>query len=131
MKKEIVAINSVNDYIATYPPAVRKLLTQMRKTIKAAAPEAEEIISYHMPAYKQHGILVYFAAHTNHIGFYPFRSAIDEFSQELKNYEGSKGTVRFPFTEPIPVRLVTRMVKFRVKRNIEKMKAKKSLTRKS
>ena len=126
MKKNVTVINNVEDYIASYPPPVRKLLKQMRGTIKKAAPEAEEVLSYHMPAYKYNGMLVYFAAHSQHIGFYPFKSAITAFSKNLEKYEGAKGTVRFPFDKPLPTSLISRMVKFRVKQNLEKSKIKKN-----
>lgn len=127
MKKETIIISSVDDYIATYPAPVRSLLEKMRKAIKTAAPGAEEVLSYQMPSYKYHGRLVYFAAHTKHIGFYPFKTAINAFKKELKDFEGAPGTVRFPFDKPLPLELIKRMVKFRVKENLEKLNAKKSI----
>jgi uncharacterized protein YdhG (YjbR/CyaY superfamily) len=92
----------------------------MRQAIREAAPEAEETISYRMPAFRLKGILVYFAAFKNHIGFYPTSSAIEVFKEKLSDYEISKGTVRFPINEPIPFGLVREMVKFRVKENLSK-----------
>ena len=117
---------NVDAYLKAVPPTVRVKLEKMRKAIRSAAPGAEEVISYSMPAYKYHGMLVYFAAFKNHMGFYPFLSAINTFKKELSKYEGSKGTVRFPIDKPVPLGLVTKMVKFRVKENLEKAKAKKN-----
>lgn len=114
-------------YIAGYPKETRKNLKQLRATIKKAAPQAEEIISYGMPAYKWNGMLVYFAAYEKHIGFYPGTSGIAAFKKELASYKTSKGTVQFPVDEALPLPLVTRIVKFRLKENREKalLKSKK------
>ena len=89
----------------------------------SAAPEASEVISYGMPAYKWKGILVYFAGYQSHIGFYPTASGIEEFKSELKEFKWSKGTVQFPINQPLPLELVTRMVKFRI--DVNRRKAKK------
>ena len=91
----------------------------MRQAIKDAAPEAEEVISYQMPAFKQNGILVWFAAFKSHIGFFPKAAAVEAFKKELSGYEVSKGTVRFPLDKPIPFDLVKKIVEFRVKENLE------------
>jgi len=115
MKK--ATITTVDDYIASFPPAMRKLLSAMRKTIKAAAPKAEELISYQMPAYKYKGVLVYFAAFEKHIGFYATPTGHAAFKKELSAYKTGKGSVQFPFTEPLPLDLVKRIVQFRVKEN--------------
>jgi uncharacterized protein YdhG (YjbR/CyaY superfamily) len=125
MRTGRAAPKTINDYIAGFPPDVRRTLKQIRATIRRAAPAAEETISYQMPTYKLHGNLVHFAAYEHHIGFYPAPRAIDAFKQELAKYEGSKGTVRFPIDEPVPVALIARMVKFRVKENLAKAAAKK------
>ncbi len=98
------------------------LLEEMRETIRQAAPRAEEVISYNIPAFKQNGILVYYAAHKQHIGFYPTSSGIRNFEKELVGYTTSKGAVQFPFNKPIPKTLVKKIVKFRVKENLEKSK---------
>jgi uncharacterized protein YdhG (YjbR/CyaY superfamily) len=127
MKKETAPVTTVDEYIASYPAAVKKLLKEVRKTIKAAAPDAEEVLSYHMPAYKYHGMLVYFAAHTNHIGLYPFRTAIAAFKKELSVYEGAAGTVRFYLDQPLPLTLISKIIKFRVKENLEKARVKKEM----
>jgi uncharacterized protein YdhG (YjbR/CyaY superfamily) len=107
-------------YIAAFPPATKKLLQQLRTAIKKAAPLAEEVISYQMPAYKYHGILVYFAGHKNHIGFYPTASGIENFKKEIAGFKNSKGAIQLPFDQPLPVSLITAMVKFRVQVNLEK-----------
>src|SRR5579863_6432559 len=105
---------SVDEYIASFPKETQRLLSELRKTIKAAAPNAEEVISYQMPAYKQKGILVYFAGYKNHIGFYPTASGILNFKKEIEKYTWSKGAVQFPLTEKLPVTLIAQIVKFRV-----------------
>ena len=111
---------SIDDYIATFPNNVHRILEEFRKAIREAAPEAQETISYQMPAFKLNGILVWFAAHKNHIGFYPRVSAIEAFKDKLSNYEVSKGTVQFPLNEPIPFDLIKEIVRFRVKENLAK-----------
>lgn len=116
---------SVEEYLSSLPSEVKVLMEGLRNTIKKAAPEAEELISYNMPAFKYHGILVYYAAHKNHIGFYPGSSVVtDIFKDDLKNYETSKGTVQFPFEKAIPLRLVNKIVKYRIKQNFEREKKK-------
>jgi uncharacterized protein YdhG (YjbR/CyaY superfamily) len=100
-------------------------LAQLRETIIKAAPEAEETISYNMPAYKLHGSLVYFAAYSGHIGFYPTPSAIVEFAEELLKYPTAKGTVQFALDQPLPTALIRKIVKFRVKENLAKAAMKK------
>jgi uncharacterized protein YdhG (YjbR/CyaY superfamily) len=112
--------NSVNEYIADFPKDIQGILEKLRATIKKAAPEAEEVISYGMPAFKLYGMLVFFAAHKNHIGFYPAPSGIEAFKKELAAYEGAKGSVQFPIEKPLPLSLITKIVKFRVKENLEK-----------
>ncbi len=113
-------VNTIEQYMNAQPEHVRILLEKLRQVILKAAPEAEEIISYQMPAYKYYGVLVYFAAHKNHIGFYPTGSGIKEFKNELTKFEGSKGTIRFPFDKPMPVGLITKIVKYRVTENMQK-----------
>lgn len=122
---DTTTVESVNAYIATFPKATRELLREMRAIIMNAAPEAEETISYRMPAYKYQGILVYFAAYKGHIGFYPTASGIHQFQKEIAAYKSSKGAVQFPLDQPLPKGLITKMVKFKVKENQEKAKAKK------
>ncbi|HWY97715.1 MAG TPA: DUF1801 domain-containing protein [Bacteroidia bacterium] len=109
-----------SEYKAAYPAEIQKKLEQMRACIKKAAPKAEEVISYGMPAFKLNGILVYFAAQAKHIGLYPTASGIENFKKELIGYETSKGTVRFPLDKPLPLGLVTQIVKFRVAESLQK-----------
>ena len=110
----------IDAYLSTQPQHVRVMLEDLRQTIRKAAPKAEEVISYQMPAFKFHGMLVYFAGYKNHIGFYPTSSAIKAFAKELSAYAGAKGTVRFPLDKPIPMRLITKIVKHRIKENLAK-----------
>ncbi len=118
---------TVDEYIAGFPQDVQEILNELRAVIKTAAPQAEEKISYQMPAFYFHGNLVYFAAYKKHIGFYPTSSGIEHFKKELAGYEVSKGAVRFPLGKPIPLDLVRRMVDFRVRENMEKLRIKKKL----
>lgn len=114
-----------DQYIAAFPPETQKLLVQLRDTIRKEAPDAEEVISYGMPLFKQNGRLIYFAAHKNHIGFYPMITAIEAFKDKLSDYKWAKGTIQFPLGKPLPVELITQIVKFRVSENAEKLKSKK------
>lgn len=118
------AVANVNEYIADFPAATRQLLKQIRSAIKEAAPEAEEYIGYQMPAYKLNGILVYFAGYKNHIGFYPGSAALEKFAHETEGYKKSKGTVQFPLDQPLPLKLIRDIVKFRLKENMQKQKMK-------
>jgi uncharacterized protein YdhG (YjbR/CyaY superfamily) len=112
--------NSIDKYIATFPRNAQSILEEIRQAIREAAPQAEEAISYQMPVFKLNGVLVWFAAFKNHIGFYPKASAIEAFKEKLSAYEISKGTIRFPINEPIPFDLIKEMVRFRVKENLAK-----------
>ncbi len=115
---------SIDEYIAACPKNVQKSLKELRATIRAAAPGAEEKISYQMPAFAQNGVLVWFAAFKDHIGFYPKGSGIKAFEKELAGYETSKGTVRFPLDKPLPHKLIAKIVKYRVAENIKTAKKK-------
>lgn len=119
--------NTIDGYIVDFPKDVQKILKQIRSTIKKAAPKAEETISYAIPTFRLNGNLVHFAAFKNHIGFYPAPRENAEFKEELSRYKGGKGTVQFPLDKPMPLTLITKMVKFRAKKNLEsvKLKAKK------
>jgi uncharacterized protein YdhG (YjbR/CyaY superfamily) len=114
--------SNIDEYIAQFPEAIQARLEQMRATIHKAAPEAEEAISYAMPTFKLNGNLVHFAAYKNHIGFYPAPQGIESFKKELSKFKGAKGSVQFPHDQPLPLALVTKIVKFRVKQNMEKKK---------
>jgi uncharacterized protein YdhG (YjbR/CyaY superfamily) len=113
------AVKNVEEYIQPFPAGTKVALQQLRKTIRAAAPKAEETISYMMPAYKYHGMLVYFAGYKNHIGFYPGAGGIENFKKEIAVYKNAKGSVQFPI-DKVPLDLVTKIVKFRVKQNEDK-----------
>jgi uncharacterized protein YdhG (YjbR/CyaY superfamily) len=115
---------NIDDYLERFPKEVRQRLEKMRLTIKKAAPQARETISYGIPAFTLNGLLVWFAAFKSHIGFYPRASAIAAFKKELSAYKGAKGSVQFPFDKPLPLALVSRIVKFRVKQNLGKKKKK-------
>jgi uncharacterized protein YdhG (YjbR/CyaY superfamily) len=117
--------DSVSKYISGFPEETRQLLEQLRKTIKTAAPEAAEVISYSMPGYKMNGMLVWFAGYSRHIGFYPGASGIAAFKKELSIYKGAKGSVQFPLTQPLPLDLISDIIKFRVAENLAKMVSKK------
>jgi uncharacterized protein YdhG (YjbR/CyaY superfamily) len=114
------SFKNIDDYISIQTPEVQILLEQMRHTIKKAAPEAEEVISYNMPAFKYHGMLVYFAAYKKHIGFYATPTGHSEFKEELSVYKQGKGSVQFPLDKPLPLELITKIVAFRVKENLKK-----------
>lgn len=124
---------TVDEYIVNYPSEVQKMLQTLRDLIQRLAPDAQEIISYQMPAYKLHGSLVYFAAFKNHIGFYPTASGIETFKHKLSNYTYAKGSVQFPLDKPLPLDLIAEIVTFRVEENLQKakrkMKQKKSLNK--
>lgn len=115
---------NIDEYIANFPAEIQEKLLKMRTTIGKAAPDAEEKISYQMPTFFLKGNLVHFAALKNHIGFYPAPSAIIAYEKELRRYISSKGAVQFPLNEPLPLDLVTKMVKFRVKENLQKAELK-------
>ena len=121
--------NNVDAYIAGFPKDIQAILNNVRATIQKAAPKAEETINYGIPTFTLNGNLVHFAAFKAHIGFYPTPSGIEHFKKELSAYEGAKGSVKFPLDKPIPYKLITKIVKFRVKENIvraeEKSKKKK------
>ena len=105
---------TIDEYIQSFPPGIQVLLESIRKTIHTAAPDAVETISYGMPAFRQNGILVYFAAFKNHIGFFPTASGITAFREELAPFKGGKGSVQFPLGRPIPYDIIDRIVRFRV-----------------
>jgi len=123
MNREKKARN-IDEYISFAPEEVQVKLNELRKAIKSAAPKAEEKISYSMPAFAQNGILAYFSACKNHIGFYPMAKAIVVFKNELKEYKCSKGTVQFTFDKKLPIALIKKIIKFNLGRNLEKKKSK-------
>ena len=115
----------INEYIEKSHKVIQPLLYKIRLTIKKAAPDAEEKISYQIPAFKQHEVLVYFAAFTDHISFFPTSSGVVKFSKELKRYETSKGTIKFPLDKPIPYGLISKITRFRVNEVRAKVNKKK------
>ncbi len=114
----------VSEYISFFPKHTQTLLKQVRKVVKDAAPDAVEVISYGMPAYKLDKMLLYFAAFEKHIGFYPMASAIVEFKEEIAGFKSAKGSIQFPIGKPLPIKLMTKIVKFRVKENLQRIKGK-------
>lgn len=124
---------NIDEYIAAFPEETQELLQQIRKIIKQVAPKAEEVISYGMPAFKLHTVLVYFAGYKNHIGFYPTSSGIRLFQDQIAAYKNSKGAVQFPLDKPLPVKLIKEITAFRVKEDSVnfKIKAEKKATAKN
>ena len=110
---------TIDDYIKNTPEEVRRKLEEIREAIKKAVPEAEEIISYQMPAFKYKRVLVYFAAFKNHISFFPTTSGVKNFQKELSNFDTSKGTIKFSLNEKIPLKLISKIAKFRFKEEHE------------
>jgi uncharacterized protein YdhG (YjbR/CyaY superfamily) len=115
---------TIDEYIAAFPEDVQKILKDIRATIKAAAPEAAEKISYQMPTFFLHGNLIHFAAFKNHIGIYPTPGGVAAFQKEIARYQTAKGSIQLPLDEPMPLGLITRIVKFRVAENLKKAKTK-------
>ena len=125
------AAKNTDEYIAAFPENVQETLNKIRSTIKKAAPKAEEKISYGIPSFHLDGAyLVYFAGYKNHVSVYPAPRGAEEFKKVLDPYKGGKGTVQFPLSEPIPYPLITKIVKFLIKRNASRASA-KSVTRQS
>ncbi|MBK6933495.1 MAG: DUF1801 domain-containing protein [Saprospirales bacterium] len=116
---------SIAEYTARFPEDIREILENIRLTIRAAAPDAVETISYQMPTFTLYGNLVHFAAHKKHIGFYPAPSGIAAFISELSTYKHAKGSVQFPLDQPIPYDLIGRIVQFRAQENMEKAKGRR------
>ncbi len=126
MQSDQPAPQTIDEYIAGFPDDVQQILQQIRQTIRAAAPDAQETISYQMPTFTLHGrSVVHFAAFKKHIGFYPDPSGIEAFKDELAPYANSKGAVQFPLGKPVPYELISRVVTYRVEENLAKAAAKK------
>jgi len=118
MRMDRPPAGSIDEYISGFPPDVQDILQKVRATIKRAAPDAEEAISYQMPTFRLEGNLVHFAAFKKHVGLYPTPSATESFRKELSPYETGKGSIRFPLGKPIPYDLIAKIVKFRVRENL-------------
>jgi uncharacterized protein YdhG (YjbR/CyaY superfamily) len=116
---------TIDEYIAVFAPDVQAILKKIRQTIRRAAPDAEEVISYQMPAFRLHGMLVYFAAWQNHVGLYPPISGDAKLVKAVARYAGPKGNLQFPLDEPMPYDLIERIVEHRVKQNLAKAAAKR------
>ena len=119
-----VKFKSVDEYISTFPAGTKDILEAVRETVKEAAPQAIEVISYNMPAIKLNSVLVYYAAYKQHIGFYPTSSPIKVFESELSAYKWSKGAIQFPIDQPMPFDLISRIVKFRAQEEEERAEKK-------
>lgn len=125
MRAEPSVPKDIDEYIAGFPQDVQVILEKVRQTIREAAPDAEETISYRIPTFTLKGNLVHFAAFKKHIGFYPSSTGIERFKQELSVYEGGKGSVQFPLGKPVPFDLIGEIVKFRVAENLERAEARR------
>jgi uncharacterized protein YdhG (YjbR/CyaY superfamily) len=130
MKEASKKFKTVAEYFSSAPAEARSRLKEIRAIVTQAAPKAEEVISYNMPGLRLHDMLVWYAGYKKHIGFYPRSSMIDKFQKELAAYEVSKGAIRFPLDEPLPAKLITKIVKVRIKENEEKEKLKLKAKRK-
>jgi len=118
MKTNTKEIRTIDDYINQFSDDIKILLEAIRAAIKKATPKATEVISYGMPAFKLNKVLVYFAVGKNHIGFYPTPNPIIIFSKELETYKTSKGAIQFPLDKKIPIALISKITKFRVKEDL-------------
>lgn len=119
------APSNIDEYIALFPDSVQQTLSKLREIVHEEAPDAEEAIKYQIPTFVLHGNLIHFAAFKNHVGVYPTASGIEKFKDQLAKYVSAKGSVQFPFDKPFPFPLFRKMVKFRVKENLEKSKKRK------
>ena len=120
MEENKPTFKSIDEYILQFPLEVQEILEKLREVIRESAPNSEEKISYQMPTFYLYGNLVHFAAYKKHIGFYPTSSGIEAFKDRLSEYKTSKGTVQFPIEKPLPYKLISEIVKFRVDMNIKK-----------
>jgi len=124
MMRASPAPTNIDEYIDAFPPKVQVILERIRRTVRKAAPDAEEIISYRMPAFRQNGILVYFAAFKKHIGLFPPVSGDKAIEKAISVYAGPKGNLQFPLDQPIPYELIGRIVELRVKQSLARAAAK-------
>ena len=126
MKSKKVTFNSIDEYIASFPEDVQKILEELRATIKAAAPDADEKISYGIPTFTLNGkYLIYFAGWKDHISIYPIPSGTEAFNKEVSKYVEGKGTLKFPIDKPLPLKLITKIVKHRVAETLKRTDKKK------
>lgn len=129
MNSDQTTPQTIDDYIAGFPPDVQEILEKIRMIIRQAAPEAAEAIKYQIPTFTLQGNLVHFAAFKKHIGFYPTPTGTEKFQEALSIYESGKGSVRFPLDKPIPYDLITDIVRFRVQESLEKAAVKRTASR--
>ena len=122
MTRSKIKLQTIDEYIGTFPEGIQEILEEVRRLIRETAPDAEETINYKIPTFKLNGNLVHFAAYKTHIGFYPTPSGIEDFKEELSQYKPAKGSVKFPLNKSIPYKLIRRFVEFRVKEQLEKKK---------
>lgn len=120
-----IKYTTIDEYISSFPKNIQKMLGDVRSVIRKVAPDSVEAISYGIPTFKLNGNLVHFAAFKNHIGFYPTPNGIEEFEKELSVYKQGKGSVQFPVDKPLPLDLISKIVKYRVKKNSEKISSAK------
>ncbi|HUI93765.1 MAG TPA: DUF1801 domain-containing protein [Chitinivibrionales bacterium] len=118
------APKDIDDYITGFPGDIQDKLQKIRAVIRKAVPGAQEVMSYQMPAFKQNGILIYFAAFSDHVSIFPTSSGVAKFKKELKEYETTKGTIKIPLHKPIPYGLISRITKFRFRESSQKGKKK-------
>lgn len=128
MKTSPTPPTTIGEYIAAFPPEVQSILERVRQVVREAAPEAQEVISYRMPAFKQGGILVYFAAFKSHLGLYPPVRGDADIEEAIAPYAGEKGNLRFPLGEPIPYELIARITALRLRQNLAKALTQRSRT---
>jgi uncharacterized protein YdhG (YjbR/CyaY superfamily) len=126
METRQVPANTIDEYISGFSPEVQAILRRVRQTVQEAAPEAQEVISYRMPAFKQDGIILFFAAFRNHIGLYPPVAGDSRFQKAIAPYAGEKGNLRFPLDKPIPYELIARITALRLRQNLAKAVSKRS-----
>jgi uncharacterized protein YdhG (YjbR/CyaY superfamily) len=129
MKPEQTAPTTIDEYIADFPPDVQEILQKVRATIREAAPGAEETIKYQLPTFRLKGNLVYFGGFKKHVGFYPVPTGVEAYAEDLAPYKTGKGSIQFPYDEPIPYDLITKVVQYRVEENLRNAEAKKKKTK--
>lgn len=117
--------NSIQEYFSWFPPEIQAKLQQMREILRQAVPESEEVISYHMPAFKTSEVLVYYAAAKSHLGYYPTASGVINFKEELAGYVTSKGAIQLPYNRELPAQLIRDIAQFRAQEAVERAAAKK------
>lgn len=122
----LIKFKSIEEYHAAFPEEIQAMLLTLYQTIKKIIPQADEVISYNMPTFKLHQNVVYYAAYKEHIGFYPTPNPIEFFKEELKNYKTSKGAIQFPINKPLPINLIQKIVKFRLKECLDGIEKKKN-----